>query len=372
MKKSLKYKLLVVAAIIANVGFAGNPDRSGGAGATQLLVNPYARSYGLGGANSAFIRGIESQYSNIGGLAYTNGTELIFSNLSFLTGAGINISNLGLAQSIGEEGSGGVVGLSITSWNFGQIPITTFEQPDQTIGTYSPQVINIGASYAKQFSNSITAGILMRLISEGVVDVRANGVALDAGVQYQTNITPGKKKIKNEDFRFGIGVRNIGPDMTFRGGGLSIRAINSSTGADRRVLFDAEKFNLPALVNIGVAYDMRLDKTEDTYFHKLTAMGNFTYNAFQSNIISIGGEYSYKEMFFGRFGYTMQGDNTFDFSQNNPQYRVPTYDVFGGVTFRVPVSKSGNAFAIDYSYAPTRIFNGNHVISLRLNFGGNN
>lgn len=372
MKTGIKIKLIFMAWVAGTLTYAGNPDRAGGAGATQLLVNPYARSYGLAGANSALIRGIESQYGNIGGLAYTNGTELIFSNMSFLTGAGINLSNLGFSQSLGEDGSGGVVGLSITTWNFGQIPITTFEQPDQTIGTYSPQVLNIGAAYSKKFSNSITAGLLMRIISEGVIDVRANGIALDAGVQYQTNITPRKKKIKYEDFRFGIGVRNIGPDMSFRGGGLSIRAINSATGADRRVMFDAESFNLPALVNIGVAYDMRLDKTEDTYFHKLTAMGNFTYNAFQSNIISLGAEYNFKDMFFGRFGFTRQGDNTFDFSQNNPQYRVPTYDVFGGLTVRVPVSKSGTAFAIDYAYAPTRIFNGNHVITLRLNFGGSN
>jgi len=356
---------------LAFTAFAGNPDRAGGAGSTQLLVNPYARSYGLGGANSAFIRGIEAQYANIGGLAYTNGTEIIVTNMSFLTGAGINISNLGLAQSIGEEGAGGVIGLSVTSWNFGEVPITTFEQPDQTIGTFSPQVLNIGAAYSKKFSNSITAGILFRLISEGVVDVRANGIGLDAGVQYQTSISPRKKKIKHEDFRFGIGVRNIGPDMTFRGGGLSYRALNSSTGADRRSLYDAQSYNLPALVNIGVAYDIRLDKTEDTYFHKLTAMGNFTYNAFQSNIISLGAEYNLKDMFFARTGFTMQGDNPLETSAWEANYRVPTYDVFGGVSFRTPISKSGSGLAVDFAYAPTRIFNGNYVITLRLNFGGN-
>lgn len=368
--KNFLIKTLIITAALGSSVFAGNPDRAGGAGATQLLVNPYARSYGLGGANSAFIRGVEATYANVGGLAYTKSTEVIFSNFTFLSGAGINISNLGLAQSIGEDGDGGVIGLTLTSWNFGNIPIVTFEQPDQTIGTYSPQVLNIGAAYAKKFSNSITAGILLRLVSEGISDVRAQGVGLDAGVQYQTALSPKTKKIKKEDFRFGIGVRNIGPDMTYGGGGLSFRAVNSTTGADRRALFDAQSFNLPALVNIGVSYDMRLDKTEDTYFHKLTAMSNFTYNAFQSNIVSLGAEYSFKDMFIARGGYTYQGDNLFDWSLSDQKFNVPTYDVFGGVTVQVPVTKNGTSFAIDYSYAPTRIFNGNHVISLRLTLGG--
>jgi hypothetical protein len=64
--------------------------------------------------------------------------------------------------------------------------------------------------------------------------------------------------------------------------------MNTSTGADRRALFDADKFNLPALVNIGLSYDMRLDQNESTYFHRLTASGNFQYNAFQSNILGFG------------------------------------------------------------------------------------
>ena len=57
---------------------AGNEDRSGQAGASELLINPWARSSGWGGANSAAVRGIESIYMNIAGTAFTKKTELIF------------------------------------------------------------------------------------------------------------------------------------------------------------------------------------------------------------------------------------------------------------------------------------------------------
>jgi hypothetical protein len=181
----IKFSLVGLLFASATV-FGGNPDRSGGAGATQLNINPYARSAGYGGANTASVRGIESFNLNIAGLAYTQNTDVAFSRMSFLQGSGVSVNNFGRAQALGENGDGGVIGLGFSSWDFGSIPITTYDNPDGTLPTYSPQVLNIGASYAKKFSNSITGGFLLRLISEGLPDVRAQGVAFDFGVQYQT------------------------------------------------------------------------------------------------------------------------------------------------------------------------------------------
>jgi hypothetical protein len=353
--------------------FAGNPDRSGGAGATQLTVNPYARSSGYGGTNTASVRGIESFNLNIAGLAYTEKTEVVFSRMSYLQGAGVNINNFGFAQALGENGDGGVLGLGFASWDFGTIPITTYDNPDGNLPTFSPQVLNIGASYSKKFSNSITGGFLLRLISEGIQDVKATGVAFDFGVQYQTALNPKKAghKIKNEDFRLGISMRNIGADLRYTGDGLSFRSINSQTGADRKAYFAADKFNLPTLVNIGLAYDLRLDKNENTYFHRLTPTFNFNYNAFQSNVYGFGAEYAYKETAMLRVAYNYIGDEQpFQKNQIDPLYKSPIYGFWAGATFQVPISKSGTAMAIDYSYAPTRIFNGMHTLGLRLTIGG--
>ena len=44
--------------------WAGNDKRRGTAGATQLLVNPWARSNGWGGANVASVRGLDAFYSS--------------------------------------------------------------------------------------------------------------------------------------------------------------------------------------------------------------------------------------------------------------------------------------------------------------------
>lgn len=50
---------------------AGNKDRSGQAGASELLINPWARSTGWGNAGMAQIRGLEGIWSNVAGTAFT-------------------------------------------------------------------------------------------------------------------------------------------------------------------------------------------------------------------------------------------------------------------------------------------------------------
>ncbi len=372
MKRSL-YKIGMVGMLLLSVqAFAGNPDRAGGSGATQLTVNPYARSAGYGGINTASVRGLESFNLNIAGLAYAPSTEVVFSRMSFLQGSGVNINNFGLAQQVGEKGEGGVIGLGFASWDLGDIPITTYSNPDGTLPNFSPQVLNVSAAYARKFSNSITGGFLLRIVSEGIQDVKAQGVAFDFGVQYQTNLNTKRPnaKIKKEDFRLGISMRNIGADLKYEGAGLSFRSINQATGADRKALFAADKFNLPTLVNIGLGYDIRLDQNNETYNHKLTGSFNFNYNAFQSNVYGLGAEYSYKNMFMLRTGYNYIGEEkAFKDDPANPSYNSPVYGIWTGCTFQMPVSKSGTSFALDYAYAPTRFFNGMHTVGIRLAIG---
>ena len=75
--------------------FAGNKDRVGQAGAYELLVNPWAKSNGLSSSNIANARGIEGSYLNVAGLAFTEKTQIVFSQTQYLRGADINITALG-------------------------------------------------------------------------------------------------------------------------------------------------------------------------------------------------------------------------------------------------------------------------------------
>jgi len=191
--KTITAVLLTAIVVLPLVILAGNKDRSGQAGASELLINPWARSSGWGGVNVANSFGLESIYTNVAGLAFTKKTELIFSNTQWLKGSEIGINNFGFAQKVGESS---VLGVSIMSMNFGDLPITTTELPEGGIGTFSPTYMNINVAYAKAFSNSIYGGFNFKIISESISDVGAQGVALDAGIQYVTG--------EKENVHFGI------------------------------------------------------------------------------------------------------------------------------------------------------------------------
>ena len=135
---------------------------------------------------------------------------------------------------------------------------------------------------------------------------------------------------------------------------------------ERTVLQRAAKFSLPALVNIGASYDIKLDRNEATYFHRLTPALNFTNHAFGVNQLTAGIEYGYKDMFQLRAGYAYQ-DGIFEYETRTSAYT----GVSAGFTFEVPLSaESGNTFGLDYSYRHTNPFEGTHSFGVRLNLGG--
>jgi len=371
VKAKIKMKKITVRLAVINIftvlffadAKAGNPDRAGQAGANELLVNSWARSSGWNGANTSGIRGLESMQLNVAGLAFTPKTEMIFARTNWLAPSGININSFGFAQTMGDAGT---IGLQINSWNFGDIERTTVQNPEGGIGTFSPQFINLGFGYAKRFSSTISGGLVARVINEAIEDVRASGVAVDAGVQYVTSSKPGSKSIKKDDIKFGVSVRNIGPDMSYRGDGMAQKARILGNDYDNTLQNRSASFNLPSMLMIGASYDFRLDKDTNTYFHRLTMAGTFISHSFQQNQVMYGLEYGYKNFLMFRAGYAFENGI---FDELGPGGRQSALTGFaGGFSIDVPLSKQNkNTFGFDYSYRSTNPFNGIHTFGLRIN-----
>ena len=87
MKKSIMKAsnfLLVLMMGISTVTFAGNEDRVGSAGASHLLINPWARGSAIGDAGVANMNGLEGTFTNIAGLAFTDKTQIKFNYSNWL------------------------------------------------------------------------------------------------------------------------------------------------------------------------------------------------------------------------------------------------------------------------------------------------
>lgn len=311
---------------------AGNEDRAGSAGSTELNVNPWARSAGWGTAGLSSIKGLESMYSNVAGLAFTEGTELSFSRSNWLGQAtDIGLNAFGLAKKVGETGA---FGLSLVSFNYGEIPITTTELPEGGLGNYSPSALNISLAYAKQFSPSISGGLSVKVISQSMTNVKTQGVALDAGIRYVTG--------ERDQIKFGISLRNVGPTLKYQGDGLAQEMQNLDTELLLTTEQRSASYELPSQLNIGASYDFELGE-------KSILVGALTYtsNSFTRDQWRVGAEYvlkSDKVHLTLRAGYVYESDLL---SKEN--IATALTGPSGGLSVDFPVGENGTKLGLDYA-----------------------
>jgi len=330
---------------------AGNKDRSGQAGAPELLINPWTGSAGWGGVTTPNVRGVESMFSNIAGLAFVNKLEIGFTQTYWLKGSGIGISNFGLGVKTGETG---VIGLSVFSMKFGDLDVTTTDQPDGTGATFKPSLLNFALSFSKIFSNSIYAGLTVRIISESIPDASAQGLSIDAGVMYVAG--------DRDQAKFGIALRNLGPTMKFTGDGFSIKAFFQGNDNSISVYQRSESFELPTQLRMGASYDFLIGE-----WNRLTLAANFTSNSFSKDQFTLGLEYSLKEYLILHGAYTYEDGITADVNDAN---RTNAYKGLSlGATVEVPISKKSNLkLGIDYAYQSTDNFKGTQAFGVRLKY----
>ena len=317
--------------------------RTGQAGASELLINPWSKSSGMAGANTASARGLESVFLNVAGLTGITGTELLFSHASWF--ADISINAFGFGQKAGDTG---VMSLSIMSLDFGDIERTTYENPDGGIGTFRPQFMNIALSYAKKFTYNMSAGVTIRMISQSAAELSANGLAMDAGVHYETG--------EKGQAKFGISLKNIGPRMSFNGDGDDIRVIGTN-GYDMTMEIRSSSFELPSLLNIGGSYDFHIN---DKF--RITLSETFVSNSFSKDQFLTGLEFSWKEMVSLRGGYGYEGGILDDFDNGST---TAFKGMTAGFSVQLPMSNNTN-FGLDYSYRPADPLSSVHTFGARI------
>jgi hypothetical protein len=340
----------IVAVSLFSTAYAGNEDRSGSAGSPQLLVNPWARSSALASANVSSARGLEAQFMNIAGLAYSGKTELIFARTNWMGSlSGIGMNAFGLAQRINDNSA---ISFSVMSLNFGDIPITNYDNPEGGIGNFSPVSNLFSVGYAKLFSETISGGINFKVISESISSVKAQGIALDAGVRYTTG--------ENDQIKFAISLKNVGPAMNYSGDGLSIETINPVTGISTTTQQRSQKFELPSQLLIGGSYDFIISEE-----HLITLSGTFISNAFSKDQFASGLEYKFETE---KAVLTLRGGLLYENAMfNAEESRTINSGPTAGISFDFPMGKNGTLIGIDYAYRTSNPFGGIHTIGARIN-----
>lgn len=352
--QKLILKTFIAAASLSLTGviYAGNGDRVGSAGATELLINPWARSAAWGDAGISCANGLDAVFTNIAGLAFTDKTQIRFDRTNWLGGAGININSAGLAQRVSETS---VISVTVMAMSFGDIDITTVDLPEGGLGTFTPVYSNFNVGYAREFSNSIYGGVNFKVINESIADLRGTSVAIDAGIRYVTG--------EEDQMKFGIALKNIGPTMSFQGDGLGISVLYPNTGDEATLEQRSATFEMPSLLAIGGSYDFNFTET-----NTLTAALGFTANSFSNDNFRLGLNYG---MELDKANFNLMAGYVYEKGIFSPEFdfesRVTALSgLSAGVSVDAVVGKSKSLIGIQYSFRQTRLFNNVHSIGLSI------
>lgn len=355
MKRIFPYwlTLIVVFALLIMMSLetnAGSARRRGTSGAQELLIPVGAVGTALGGSFTATISGIEAAYWNPAGVANITGNgEAMVSHMKYI--GDIDVNYMAVTSKVGGVGA---FAASITSLDFGNIPITTTDMPDGTGEYYSPRYFLIGALYSRKMTDRIMFGAKLNLVSEQIIKTSATGVALDAGVQYSA----GERGLK-----MGVVLKNLGPDMKYDGSDLEQQVVLPGTEPNTRqepLRVVLSSFEMPTQMELGIAYPVLYSD-----MMKLTVGGSFLNDNFNFDQYRFGAELEVSKMAYLRASFTLAEDpETNEFVFSNEDY------MWGpGIGGGVKIALGGSAhLMIDYAYRTTAYFDNNQWFSIRFGF----
>lgn len=345
-----------------NTGLQPEPNQSttrvATRGANWLEIPVGARAQALGGAGSALIRGAEALFWNAGALARSDGFDIAFSYTDMYAEADVSHQFFGAVVPLGDAGA---IGASVLSLNSGDIVRTTEGFPDggdpQFGQTFNFSGFAGSLAYSRLITDRLGVGIAAKLITEGVDDAQANWFGLDVGALFRTGLV---------GVTLGGTIVNIGGDASYKGSAIE-RIVAGQTGTfptkdNVPVAFDTRNISLPTAFRLSVLFDVT--GTPEAWLptvppnHKLRLLTDF-YDSIDTPLQpSVGIEYSYNDLVFGRVGKRFRNEADAGSFRNFSD----GLGVGGGLW--VPVF--GKRLGFDYAYTDMGLLENVQTFSFRL------
>ena len=349
--KAVLYLLCLCVALVtdrlaAQQGVEVENNRIGTAAASEITIPVGARDLAMGGASIATSKGIDAAHWNPAGLGRIGTTaEGLFTTMSYIGDIRLNYGALGV-----NFGGFGTVGLSVRTFGFGDIPLTTSDDPEGLAGrTFTPAFVTVGMTYARAFTDAITAGGTVKLISEKMARSSGSGVAFDLGVQYHNlaNVS---------GLHLGVALKNIGAEMKFGGEGLNRRA-TSSEGSRPEQYYEvkAAGFELPTSVELGMTYERGINEN----------MRWSVNGAFANNNLGLDGYRGGAELVMKSGALQLAGRAGMEYSPT----KADDENIFGpSVGFGVFWDNESVDLTLDYAFRSVDFFDNNNMFTLKFGF----
>lgn len=332
MKNKVVIFTLVLLVLSLPAVYAGNANRTGTAGAPELLIPIGSRGTAMGGAVLTSVSGVEAVYWNPAGLATLEGTEAMFTHIPYFASIDVNFG--GVATTIESFGT---IAAAAKVVSVGDIEQTTISEPDGNGNIFNPTLSVLSLSYARILTANVQFGFNANFINEKVINVQATGVAFDVGFIYDP---------RWQGFKIGLSIKNYGPKMKFSG--RDFERIYESVG-QRRVSSNSQSFELPSYISMGISYDLI---NEGPNYAMLS--GNLRSNNFSEDMWTGGAEYVYDGKYSLRAGYNYSNEDAY------------LYGVSFGAGVIVPLGES--KVSLEYTWTQTDVFDDNQFFTLKFDF----
>ncbi|MBI9069986.1 MAG: PorV/PorQ family protein [Melioribacteraceae bacterium] len=327
MKKILIIQILLLlimsniteAQLTANLG----GQRAGISTAQFLKIGVGGRATAMGDAFIAVADDASALYWNPAGLVQgkTNENQVIFSHNEWV----IDIKHE-FAGVVYHFSDNDAIGVSFTSLHMEDMPVTTEFNPFGTGEYFSVGDLAFGLSYSKKLTSQFSFGATFKYMESTLDRLKMRGVMVDLGTYYWTGLGTS---------RFAVTVTNFGNQLAPDG---------EVVLWGNRKKSDWQEFSPPTMFRIGFALEPYM-----TDEHRVTTSIQLNHPNDNSENVSLGAEYSWKEIFYLRSGYRFNADSK---------------DYTFGAGLKVPAGIAN--VTVDYSYSNLMDLGSAHRFSILL------
>ncbi len=287
-------KILFITVIL--IGNLIGQTKVGSTAAPFLNVAVGPRAIAMGSAFVATANDVTSLYYNPAGASRMESGGAYFSHSRWFADITYN-----WAAGLVNLGDMGVVGLSLTYLDYGDLEVTTLNEPDGTGEFFNPYDLCFALSYAYNLTDRFSVGGNVKYINQKIYNTTASAVAMDLGVLFISDIY---------GLRIGASISNFGTDMKLDGKDLYVQHdINSQIyGNNDQVLakLNTESYPLPLTFRIGLAMDLINSES-----HRITVGADALHPNDNAESVNVGAEYCFMNLISLRGGYkSLFLDNT--------------------------------------------------------------
>jgi opacity protein-like surface antigen len=272
----------------AQSNFETNVSKRGTVAAPFLTISQGARATGMGSAFVAVADDPSAIFWNAAGLARLKQNGFVVEHTEWIADLKYNFG--AAALTLGDYGT---IGVSFISSDYGEMNVTTIEEPNGTGETFNVSDVSVSIAWAINLTDNFSIGFNPKVVYQSIWNMSDFAMAIDMGVLYNTPF---------QGITLGMSITNFGSKMNLNGntGVVLYDPDEETTGNNGRIPAELETddWDLPLGFKVGVSYNAL-----NTVDHKLIIGMDASHPNNDYESLNIGGEYVFSDILSIRGGY---------------------------------------------------------------------